>query len=210
MKKPRDMWTECLATLGLPKDSAWEDIQRKYRKLALEHHPDSAVGSQRASGAFLSIAAAYSSLRNLHDERAARSEAGLKRTCQDEKLRSLSIQEIAMRLQFSSSPMVRAAAVCLASEKKGPEARRLLIIAACDSDALVRSTAIRFIAEIATLADAAACLRAAAFTSRKEAGLLAVAFLKILRRTMRRAVGRAVRPLKSLCRSVREVGGAAC
>ncbi|HZB01848.1 MAG TPA: DnaJ domain-containing protein, partial [Actinomycetota bacterium] len=52
------------ATLGVPKNASQAEIKKAYRKLAQQHHPDTAKGDPAAEERFKEISAAYDVLGN--------------------------------------------------------------------------------------------------------------------------------------------------
>ncbi len=131
---------EHLRELGLPTGAGWETIQSRYRQLVLAHHPDLHPGDASCAERFRRIAAAYEALSLLRRERSASSPEGLERMRADPRLRALSAQELSLRLRYSSSAWVRAAAAGLMGGS--PESRGLLRTALKDPEALVRSSAL--------------------------------------------------------------------
>ena len=63
--------------LGVSPGAAWEEIRRRYRRLARQYHPDRNPGDQEAAEAFLRVAQAYETVRQTED-RMRRSEARLR------------------------------------------------------------------------------------------------------------------------------------
>jgi curved DNA-binding protein CbpA len=132
-----DRWIENLSRLELPRTARWEAIQAKYRKLVLSFHPD-INPSRSASERFRQIVAAHEELLELHRQQQAQSAACWAKMHDDPKIRSLSLQEIATRLQYSSSPRVRAVAAYLLGQLGGKESRWILLRAKGDPDDDVR------------------------------------------------------------------------
>src|SRR5215211_3620088 len=58
------------ATLGVPKNASQAEIKKAYRKLAQQHHPDTAKGDPAAEERFKEISAAYDVLGD-QEKRAA-------------------------------------------------------------------------------------------------------------------------------------------
>ena len=131
---------EHLRELGLQAGAGWETIQSRYRQLVLAHHPDLHPGDASCAERFRKIAAAYEALNLLRRERSAASPEGLERMRADPRLRALSAEELGLRLRYSSSPWVRAAAAGLMGESAG--SRGLLRTALKDPEPLVRSSAL--------------------------------------------------------------------
>jgi hypothetical protein len=135
-----DRQSEHLRELGLQAGADWEATQSRYRQLVLAHHPDLHPGDAACAERFRKVAAAYEALSLLRRERSASSPEGLDRMRDDPRLRSLSAEELGLRLRYSSSPWVRAAAAGLMGESAG--SRRLLRTALKDPEPLVRSSAL--------------------------------------------------------------------
>jgi hypothetical protein len=141
------MLEECLSRLGLPGSAGWEEVQTRYRKLVLTYHPD-VNSSPRASERFRQIASAYEALAAQRKGRQTLCAEELARLSADPKIRSLSSQELALRMQYSSSPEVRATAAYLLGKLGGVEARRILLQAGRDCAETVRRAALDSLAEI--------------------------------------------------------------
>jgi len=137
---------EHLRELGLRAGAGWEAIQSRYRQLVLAHHPDLNPGDERCAERFRRIAAAYEALNALRRSRLAASPEGLERMRDDPRLRALGAEELGLRLRYSSSSWVRAAAAGLLAEN--PSSRGLLRTALKDPEALVRRSALEALGRI--------------------------------------------------------------
>jgi hypothetical protein len=135
--KTRDEWKQCVQELGLPADVDWELIQARYRQLVLAFHPD-VNPAPAAAERFRRIAAAYERLNTLQHKKRYSCPEELARMCDDPKIRQLPPSELGMRLRYSSSANVRAAAACVLGSMGTTEARRLLVSARQDADMTVR------------------------------------------------------------------------
>ena len=147
-----DEWSEYLRELGLPDEAGWEEIQARYRRLVLSLHPD-VNPSRSAAERFRRIALAYERLNTLRLERRSRSLEELAGMCEDPKIRQLPPGELGMRLRYSSSANLRAAAACLLGSLGTKEARRFLLPARWDPDDTVRRVAIESLARAGGLKD---------------------------------------------------------
>ncbi len=135
-----------LQTLGLPAACAWQAVQSRYRRLVLAHHPDLNPGNSACAERFRRIAEAYEALAAIQRRRQEDSPEGLERMRADPRLRSLSMEELSLRLRYSSSAWVRAAAADLLGQS--PASRGLLKAALKDSEKLVRRSALQALSRI--------------------------------------------------------------
>ena len=55
---------ECYAVLNLPKDSDFAQVKKRYRELALKHHPDKCKNKEEAEKKFKEIVVAYEAIKN--------------------------------------------------------------------------------------------------------------------------------------------------
>lgn len=149
---------QALQILGLRSGVPWAKVAARYRRLALDWHPDR-NRSPQAYERFRLISSAYKCLDTLRRRESLSSSVELERLYGDPKVRGLSVQEISMRLLYSSSPYVRAAAACLLGSTVGsPVARKALTSARVDSDAMVRSVACESLGRVGRLGDLLAFL----------------------------------------------------
>ncbi len=146
MKQP-DQWKENLKLLDLSPKASWQEVQARYRQLVLRYHPD-VNPSKQSSERFRQIASAYEALVTLRREQRARSVKELARFDEDPRVRRLSIEELEMRLLYSTSPKLRAAAAYLLGKREGKESRRVLRKAVRDPDTLVRRAVVQALGEI--------------------------------------------------------------
>jgi curved DNA-binding protein CbpA len=133
--------------LDLSPQASWQEVQARYRRLALTHHPD-VNPSKQSSARFQRIAVAYQELAALERERRAQSSEELARMSQDPRVRGLSLKEVQMRLLYSASAELRAAAAYLLGRRGEQESRRTLRQAARDPEARVRRAAVEALATI--------------------------------------------------------------
>jgi curved DNA-binding protein CbpA len=180
--KCHDEWCRCVNELGLPPDASWGQIQARYRQLVLAFHPD-VNPSQSAAEHFRRVASAYESLHDLWRKRRYQSVEDLSEMRNDPKIRRLSPAELGLRLRFSSSANVRAAAACLLGLVDTKEARHYLLSTRKDPDDTVRCVAVEAIGKKGRLTD---LLRFLPFLNRH----LANAYLHALRHIAGRAVQR--------------------
>lgn len=150
--KRSDVWAENLRVLGLSGGERWEGIQARYRQLVLAYHPD-VNPSNEASERFRLIAAAYEALVGLQREQRERSPEELSRMYDDPKVRQLSLEELGMRLRYSSSANVRAAAACLLGSIQGKQSRQMLLQASRDADETVRRVVLESLGKVGKPAD---------------------------------------------------------
>ena len=54
---------ECYEILGLPNDAEFSEVKKRYRELALKHHPDRCKDKKEAERKFKEIAAAYEKIK---------------------------------------------------------------------------------------------------------------------------------------------------
>lgn len=168
MKAP-DPWTEDLRRLGLPPEATWKEVESRYRKLTLSLHPD-VNPTRTAAERFRRITAAYQRLSALREERGADAAEDLLRLGEDPRIKSLPPQELALRLRYSSSARVRAAAALLLGGAQGGaqgksqrrETRRVLRAALHDPEMRVRAAALDALGRVGRPADLPALLPAAA------------------------------------------------
>jgi len=145
--KQMDPRLEKLQVLDLPAQASWQEVQARFRQLVLSYHPD-VNPSKQSSEHFRRIAEAYETLAQLRRQRQARSTEELARMNEDPRVRRLSTEELQMRLLYSSSPELRAAAAYLLGERYGKESRRVVLRAVRDPDTYVRRVALEAIGEI--------------------------------------------------------------
>jgi curved DNA-binding protein CbpA len=138
---------ESLRVLALPAQASWQEVQARYRRLALTHHPD-VNPSKQSSEHFRRIAVAYQDLAALERARRTQSTEELARMSEDPRVRGLSLKELEMRLLHSASPRLRAAAAYLLGRRDGEGSRRTLRQAARDPEARVRRAAVEALAGI--------------------------------------------------------------
>ena len=145
--KRSDLWAENLAVLGLPGAASWEEIQARYRQLVLAYHPD-VNPSREAAERFRLIAVAYEALADLQREQRERSPEEMSKMYDDPKVRQLSVEELGMRLRYSSSANVRAASACLLGSIHGKQSRQMLLQAGRDSDDTVRRVVLESLGKV--------------------------------------------------------------
>jgi hypothetical protein len=172
---------EHLQELGLQVRAGWEAIQSRYRQLVLACHPDLHPGDASCVERFRRVAAAYEALSHLRRECTADSPPGLEWMKADPRLRVLSAEELSLRLRYSSSPRVRAAAAGLLSEDPGN--RGVLKAALRDCEPLVRSSALEALSRIGRPGDLLQVYR------RPLKGTGVVKLLRASARIWRRAIG---------------------
>lgn len=153
-----DPWEANLNVLGLPKESSWEQVQTRYRKLVLAFHPDINRGDAGSADRFRAVARSYERLKELKREREEESMEHFAPMSEDPRLSALSIDELGMRITYSRSPRVRAAAAYLLGRIESKESRRLLLLASRDRDAKVRHVALEVLARVGTPADLLRCM----------------------------------------------------
>jgi hypothetical protein len=156
--RTRDEWKQCVGELGLPADVDWELIQARYRQLVLAFHPD-VNPAPAAAERFRRIAAAYERLNTLQHQRRMRSWQELARLCEDPKIRQLPVSELGMRLRYSASANVRAAAACVLGTMGSREARRFLVSARQDADLTVRRLVVEALGKTGSLGELLRVLR---------------------------------------------------
>lgn len=186
--KPTDPWTDNLQRLGLPAGASWEQIQARYRRLVLNYHPDVNT-SPEAATFFRKIAAAYETLDGLQREHRARSMEDLVHIYEDPKVRMLSPEELGMRLRYSSSPRVRAAAAHLLGNLRCQISREILLQAGKDSEEPVRQVVITALGKVGRPGD---LLRFISISVGKRGSLL-----KVLMRSSLQIWGRALKSVTS-------------
>jgi curved DNA-binding protein CbpA len=164
MKAP-DPWTEDLRRLGLPPEATWKEVESRYHKLTLSLHPD-VNPARTAADRFRRITAAYQRLSALREERGPDAAEDLLRLGEDPRIGSLPAQELALRLRYSSSARVRAAAALLLGgaqgKSQGRDTRRVLRAALHDPEMRVRAAALDALGRVGRPADLPALLPAAA------------------------------------------------
>lgn len=146
---------EDLRILGLPENAGWREAQAAYRRLAMELHPDvrAAAGTSDdpvSSERFREINAAYERLRRQHLESRLHSRELLDRISDDPNAGALPIEELELRLRYSSSPQLRAAAALLLGRRPGARSRSALKAACRDADPQVRAAASEALREVGT------------------------------------------------------------
>jgi hypothetical protein len=171
-----DPRTEDLRRLGLSPRAGWEEIQAEYRRLTLRFHPD-VNPTRTAAERFRRIAAAYQRLSDLHKERQAAGQ-------EDPRTGSLPPQELALRLRYSSSALVRATAASLLGRAEGKETRRALLAALRDPEAQVRAAALDALGVVGQPADLPALLAAACAVRGATARSTCRCAARILRRSL--------------------------
>jgi hypothetical protein len=146
-----------LKVLGLNARATWQEVQNRYRQLALSLHPDrnSSIGATRR---FQQVTAAYEQLVSMHRQEQAHNYERFAQIFDDPKVRRLPINELAIRLRYSSCPEVRSAVTRLLGLMQGGECRRLLLEALGDTDAEVRRMALESLGKIGRLVDLLRCL----------------------------------------------------
>jgi hypothetical protein len=137
---------EHLQELGFQVPAAWEAVQSRYRQLVLATHPDLHPGDASCAERFRRVSAAYEALNQLRRQSAAASPQGIERMRSDPRLRALSAEELCLRLRYSSSPWVRAAAAGLLAQS--PRNRMALKVALRDREPLVRSSALEALSQV--------------------------------------------------------------
>ncbi len=152
-----DPRTQDLRRLGLPPSASWQQVESRYRRLALRLHPD-ANPARAAAERFAGIASAYQRLAALQKERPASTEEDLRRLHEDPRIRRLPPQELALRLRHSSSARVRAAAASLLGGSGDRETRRALRAAVRDPEPQVRAAALEALGRAGRPADLPAVL----------------------------------------------------
>ena len=146
--KSADAWIENLRVLGFPENVSWERIQAKYRQLVLAYHPD-LNPSKNAAERFRQIAATYEALTALRRERLEFSPVDLSQMYEDDpKVRTLSLEELGMRLHYSSSVNVRAAAACLLGLSRGKKSRQMLLQTSRETDDTVRQVVLESLGKV--------------------------------------------------------------
>lgn len=145
-----DIPVDDLKTLGLGTDATWRLIQSAYRKLAIEFHPDmqnhrADPPSRSAVARFREINEAYGRLRRHHVEARLRTREHITRISQDPGATHLPTEELELRLRYSSSPQLRAAAALLLGRHPGKKSRIVLKAACRDDDPQVRAAAVEAI-----------------------------------------------------------------
>lgn len=194
---------EHLRELSLPTGARWEAIQTRYRQLVLAHHPDLHPGDASCAERFRKIAAAYEALGLLRRERSAATPEGLERMRADPRLRALSAEELSLRLRYSSSPWVRAAAAGLIDGS--PEGRGLLRMALKDPEALVRSSALEALSRNGKPGDLLRIL----VSPQARRGVRAGKFLRASDLIWRRAIASGLRAVRQAVRQAAGKGGGA-
>ena len=179
--KRSDPWNDNLRVLGLQEGVSWERIQARYRQLVLTYHPD-LNSSQATAERFREIAAAYESLGVLRMRQRVRSADELIRMYDDPKVRQLPAEELGIRMRYSSSANVRAAAACLLGSLSGKTNRRLLVQALRDSDETVRRVALEALGKVGHVGD---LLSAPLFLERALLSVFLHAVLRIWARMLR-------------------------
>jgi HEAT repeat protein len=146
-----------LKVLGLSARATWQEVQNRYRQLALSLHPDrnSSIGATRR---FQQVTAAYEQLVSWHRQEQAHSNERFSQIYDDPKVRRLPMNELTIRLRYSSCPEVRSAVTRLLGSMQGGECRRLLLEAFRDTDAEVRRMALESLGKIGRLIDMLRCL----------------------------------------------------
>jgi len=74
---------DCLLVLGLPPSATPEEIQRAYKRLALQHHPDRTGDDPVNHERFCRVTEAYASLKRVHNVRAAAAQVGPCYRCEE-------------------------------------------------------------------------------------------------------------------------------
>ena len=146
-KKRTDARKEYLRVLEMSENVTWEGIQARYRHLVLAFHPD-LNPSSTAAERFRQISAAYEALVDLNREHRQCSVEELSRMYDDPKVRQLSIEELGMRLRYSSSANVRVAAACLLGSLPGKKSRKILLQAGRDEDETVRKVVLESLGNV--------------------------------------------------------------
>jgi hypothetical protein len=181
-------WKQCVGELGLPVEVDWELIQARYRQLVLAFHPD-VNPAPGAAERFRRIAAAYERLSSLEQQRRLSSPQELARLCEDPKIRQLPVAELGMRLRYSGSANVRAAAACVLGSMGSREARRYLVSARGDGEATVRRLVVEALGNSGGLGE---LLRVLPAVDRQTAGMYLWAVGRILVRVAGSVMGWAV------------------
>jgi curved DNA-binding protein CbpA len=165
-----DPWGKNLRVLDLPPQASWEEVQARYRRLALAHHPD-VNPSKQSSERFRRIAMAYQELAALERAQRRRSAEELARMSEDPKVQGLPLKEVEMRLLYSASRELRAAAAYLLGSRGEQESRWTLRQAARDPEVRVRWAAMEALARIGRPGDLLAFVPAL-FDRRAKTGLI--------------------------------------
>lgn len=141
---------EELRILGLKAKADWTEIQSAYRRKALDLHPDlHRQADQKDDGLeFRRVTEAYERLRARHIEERMRGKEHVARVSSDPTAAELPLEELELRIRFSSSPQLRAASSILLAHRAGERSRSALRVAACDEDAQVRRTALEGLRQI--------------------------------------------------------------
>ncbi len=193
-------WRENLQVLDLGAQASWQEVQARYRQLVLSYHPD-VNPSKQSSERFRQIAAAYEELTALRRERRTRSTEELARMNEDPRVRRLSIEELEMRLLYSTSLELRAAAAYLLGKRDGKESRRVLLKAIRDPDTYVRQVALEALGEIGKPGD---LLPFTAQLFDREPGTMKTFFGSVVRIWLRTLKG--ISPLRRSSKQCREPG----
>lgn len=137
----------CLGVLGLGHDAGIEEIQAAYRKLVFTYHPD----RNRRPGAsrrFREIVEAYGALmEEIQVKRIREGDCVIERVRSDPAIGTMSLAELAQRMRYSSSPLVRASAAAAAGLSRDEDSRRLLLDALGDEDECVVNVALKMLSE---------------------------------------------------------------
>lgn len=190
----KDPWRENLQVLDLSVQASWQEVQARYRQLVLRYHPD-VNPSKQSSYLFRQIAEAYETLASLRKEQKARSSEELARMSEDPRVRRLSPAELEMRLLYSTSPELRAAAAYLLGKWNGKESRRVLLKAIRDRDVFVRQVALKALGDIGRPGD---MFRLMALLFEREPGTMKMSLASVVRIWLRSLKG--VSPLNRFSR----------
>ncbi|HUX20085.1 MAG TPA: DnaJ domain-containing protein [Spirochaetia bacterium] len=144
-----------LRALGLKPGAGWPEIQAAYRRLALALHPDVHIGEDhtRLAEEFRGVTQAYESLRRRHIEERRRTRGHIEQISADPVAAELSIEELELRLRYSSSPQLRAASALLLGARAEAPNKRILRVALGDPDPQVRGAAIEGLRKVGTIWD---------------------------------------------------------
>lgn len=156
----RDALSKDLRVLGLKTRAEWPEIQSAYRRLALELHPDlnREAPARADSGDFRMICEAYERLRKRHINLRLRARDHIDRITADPVAAELSIEELELRIRYSSSPQLRAASTLLLADRYGGSSRAVLVAAGRDSDPQVRAAAVEGLRKIGAYRELLHCV----------------------------------------------------
>ena len=149
----REDFIRAVRILGVDENATFEEIQSAYRKLVLKYHPD-VNHTKNAATRFRMIVEAYGTLIDIiSKEKSISGSELISRLSNDSVTRTLGLNELAIRLQYSASPKVRAHAAAALAVKGDNESRHLLFRALSDEDMDVRQTVVQLLGETGRFMD---------------------------------------------------------